>query len=199
MPVVIVGLVLAFLIMLVFGGTEIDRLLLLLLAGSDLPRWKAVAAVVEWFAQPAVLLALTLVGALILAALRRWRDGLLLGAVFVSGWVAIWAAQRLTLGVRPAADAMRITEAGFPSTSAGSATIGALALAFLLTRQVRTRAWALAGAATFALAAGIAAIMLGHSWPSSVVGGWAFGLAWVLTLLLVARFDLGDGAPPKRA
>jgi undecaprenyl-diphosphatase len=94
---------------------------------------------------------------------------------------------------------MRITVAGFPSTSAGSATIGALALAFLLTRQVRTRAWALAGAATFALAAGISAIMLGHSWPSSVVGGWAFGLAWVLTLLLVARFDLGDGAPPKRA
>lgn len=193
MPVVVAGLILAFLIMLVFGGTEIDRLLVMLLAGSELPRWRAVAAAVEWLAQPVVLLAPVLAGGLFLAVRRQWRDGLSLGTIAGSGWIAVWAVQQLSTGVRPAADAMRVAETGFPSTAAASATIGGLALAFLLTCRAPARAWALAGAAAFALAAGLAAITLGRAWPSGVIGGWAFGLAWVLTLLLIARFDLGDG------
>lgn len=197
MPVVIAGLVLSFLVMMLFGDSELDRTLLVLLDGDGLPSFNQAATFVHWCAQPLPLLVLAGAGTGLLLALRRWRDAALLGGMALAGWLLTLAAQQLTLPVRPTTGASSMAGAVYPDMGAALATITGFALAFLLTRRAPARGWALSAAAGFALAAGIAGIMAEGAWPSSVVGGWALGLAWVLTVLLLARADIGDGARPR--
>ncbi len=78
----------------------------------------------------------------------------------------------------------------FPS---GHATMSAaiyLTLGTLLasTRaRRRERAWVLGGAAAIAVLVGASRVALGVHWPTDVLGGWAFGAAWAIAWLLVAR------------
>jgi len=62
-----------------------------------------------------------------------------------------------------------------------------LALALALTAgKPWHRAWA--GAAIFlSLLIGTSRVMLGVHWPSDVIGGWAFGMLWVLLTLKPAE------------
>lgn len=193
MPVVIAGLVLSFLIMMLFGDSELDRTLLVLLEGDGLPSLDQTATAIHWFAQPLPLLLLVGAGATTLLAMRRWREAALLAGLVLVGWLLTLAAQHLTLPTRPTTGTSPMAGAVYPDMSAVLATIVGFALAFLLTRRTSPRGWALAAASFFALAAGVAGIMTDGVWPSSVVGGWALGLAWVLTMLLIARVDIGDG------
>ncbi len=193
MPVVIAGLILSFLVMALFGDSALDRALLLLLDGRGLPNLGQVAAVIHWCAQPLPLLALVGVGAGLLLVRRRWSEAMLLGGIAIAGWLLVLAAQSLTLPLRPITSVSPAAGAAYPDMSAALATIAAFTLAFLLTRRARARGWALAGAALFSAAAGVAAIVAASAWPSGVVGGWALGLAWTLTALLIARADIGDG------
>ena len=197
MPVVIAGLILSFLVMALFGDSALDRALLLLLDGRGLPNLGQAAALIHWCAQPLPLLALIVAGAALLLVWRRWRDALLLGGIAVAGWLLVLAARSLTLPLRPVSSVSPVAGAAYPDMSAALATIAAFTLAFLLTRQARARGWALAGAALFASAVGVAAIVAASAWPSGVVGGWALGLAWTLTALLIARADIGDGTPSR--
>ncbi len=194
MPVVIAGLILSFLLMMLFGDSELDRALLMLLDGSGLPNLAQAAAIIHWCAQPLPLLVVIVAGAALLLALRRWQEAALLGGIAIAGWLLTLAAQHLTLPLGPTSGASATTGAVYPDMSAALATIAGFATAFLLTHRSPARAWALAGAAGFTLTAGVAAIVADRVWPSSVVGGWALGLAWTLTILLLARADIGDGA-----
>ena len=45
---------------------------------------------------------------------------------------------------------------------------------------------AAAGAILLSLLIGTSRVMLGVHWPSDVVGGWAFGMLWVLVTLRLA-------------
>jgi undecaprenyl-diphosphatase len=200
-PLVLAGLILSFLVMLLFGGTEIDRGLLLLFGGLEAPWLRPVANLIVGGAYPTPLLAAIIAGAFYLFARSRWRDALLLLAVTLGGRLLIDGVQELTHGLRPVVDERLLAsqQPGYPSGHAANATVTALALAFLTTRHYPARPAALALAAAFALGAGAGRLIQGASWPSDVIGGWALGLAWTLLLLRLAGTDLGDGtARPLR-
>ena len=69
-----------------------------------------------------------------------------------------------------------------------------LALALALTAGTRWHRPAAAAAVLLSLLIGTSRVMLGVHWPSDVVGGWAFGLLWVLLTLRLA----GLSAAQKR-
>jgi undecaprenyl-diphosphatase len=200
-PVVIGGLILSFLVMLLFGGTELDRALLVLFGSGDTPRLDQAAELASAAARPTPLLLLALAGAGACFFRSQWRQGLLLLGIALLGRLLVDGIQALTESIRPSVDERLLPwqQSSYPSGQAANATVTGFALAFLLTRHYPARALALGLAAACALLVGGARLVAGAAWPSDVIGGWAFGLAWVLLVLRLAREDLGDGtARPLR-
>lgn len=194
------GLLLAGLAMLLLGGTELDRGLLLLLgeaAGTELRRASAVLLAA---AAPLPLTFATGLGAGLLLIRGGWRPALLLAACGFGAQLLAILLAGTTQALRPApADLVFPTQQmAFPDPVALTAAAAPLALAFLLTARAPWRSAALFAAAAFALAAGAARLLLGLSWPSDVIGGWAVGLGWTLLMLSVAGEDMGDGTPRPR-
>jgi len=68
-----------------------------------------------------------------------------------------------------------------------------LTLALALTAGTRWHRVAAGGAVLLSLLIGTSRVMLGVHWPSDVIGGWAFGMLWVLlTLRLTERLFHAD-------
>ena len=74
----------------------------------------------------------------------------------------------------------------FPSGHATSSMIFYLTLALAIAPRGWRRA-AATGAILLSLLIGLSRVMLGVHWPSDVVGGWCFGLLWVLLTLRPAE------------
>jgi undecaprenyl-diphosphatase len=73
-----------------------------------------------------------------------------------------------------------------------------LTLALVLTAGTQWHRAAVAGALLLSFLVGTSRVMLGVHWPSDVIGGWAFGMLWVmLTLRLAARFVKGYDRQPE--
>jgi len=200
-PIVIGGLILSGLVMLLFGGTELDRALLVLFSAGDTPRLDQASAIAADLTQPIPLIVLALAGAGLCVLRSDWQRGLLLIGVALLGRLLVEGVQALTESVRPDVDERLLPwqQGGYPNGHAANATITGFALAFLLTRHYPARSLTLGLAAAGALLVGGAPLVAGTAWPSDVIGGWAFGLAWVLLVLRLAREDLGDGtARPAR-
>jgi len=197
MPIVLAGLLLAFLVMLLFGGTEFDRGLFMLFHVEGQPNLAIAGAIVEQVTRPLVLAAMGGAGAGFLAIRRQWRGALLLvaiaaGALLLSDYLGV-----LTASLRPPiTERMTPSQTSlFPNGIAASAPAVWLGLAFLLTEHRPWRAIWAGLAVFFALAAGILQLANGLAWPSDVIGGWALGLLWPLLLLWLAGADLSDGTP----
>jgi membrane-associated phospholipid phosphatase len=75
----------------------------------------------------------------------------------------------------------------FPSGHASSSMIFYLTLAIALTAGTRWHRPAAVAAIVLSLLIGTSRVMLGVHWPSDVVGGWAFGMLWVLLTLRPAE------------
>ncbi|MFL6776556.1 MAG: phosphatase PAP2 family protein, partial [Sphingomicrobium sp.] len=75
----------------------------------------------------------------------------------------------------------------FPSGHAASSMIFYLALAIALTSGTRWQRAAPAAAVILSLLIGTSRVMLGVHWPSDVIGGWTFGMMWVLLTLRPAE------------
>jgi len=80
-----------------------------------------------------------------------------------------------------------VKTSSFPSGHANSSMIFYLTLAIVLTAGSRWQRPAVAGAIALSLLVGISRVMLGVHWPSDVVGGWAFGMLWVLLTLRLSE------------
>lgn len=195
MPLVLAGLALAFLVMLLFGGTELDRGLLILLHARERPELTAAAEGIRLATGAIPLMVATGFAAGWLALRVSSRKALLLLATILGGRLLAALLAAWTLPLRPEApERILPTQMPvFPDPNAANAAITLLVLAFLVTRQVPARALALLFAFMASIAAGTAQVALGIAWPTDVIGAWAFALCWTLLLLWLAGEDLGDG------
>ena len=177
--------------MLMFGGGQLDREIYEALYAGHRPALLLAARIATALGEPTVL-----IGAGIVIALWLWFKGhrhlpIVLTAIVLVGR-ALSEAQKFWIArVRPDLEPhlVVVKTSSFPSGHATSSMIFYLTLAFALTRGTRWRWPAVAGAVLLSLLIGISRVMLGVHWPSDVVGGWAFGMLWVLlTLRLAERF-----------
>lgn len=180
-----VGLALTILVMLLFGGMELDRGLLFAFYAGDQPSLARAALIVTELGGWRVLIPATLTGAALLLWRRDWRGVLLLVGITLSGRIAVGFAKDWIGRVRPDANdhLVAVQSYSFPSGHAANSAVVWLALALLLPRTENGRAWAVWGAVVLILAIGASRVMLGVHWPSDVIAGWAFGLFWILFLL----------------
>lgn len=178
--------------MLIGGGGPLDRQVYEALYAGHRPALAAVAHILTFFGEPTLLVS---AGFLVAAGLR-WRGhrhlpiALLLIVLIGRGLSEIqkyWIAR-----VRPDLEPhlVVVQTSSFPSGHATSSMIFYLTLALALTRDTHWHRLAAIGAIVLALLIGTSRVMLGVHWPSDVVGGWAFGLLWVLLTLRLAERQL---------
>lgn len=198
MPFALTGLVLAWAVMLLFGGLEFDRGLMMLAYAGGHPQFVAAARTITWLGDWRVLVPAAGFGAGWLLYRRDWRDAVLLLAVCLSGRFLVTVQKGLVDRARPdlTEHLVVVSNASFPSGHAANATITWLALALILPRTDRARFAAVWAAVWTALLVGLTRPMLGVHWPSDVIGGWSFGLAWTLLLLRMAGHTTEDGTTP---
>jgi undecaprenyl-diphosphatase len=186
--------------MLRLGGGALDREIYEALYAGHRPALLLAARIASALGEPTVL-----IGAGIAIALWLWSKGhrhlpIVLTAIVLIGRALSEAQKYWIARVRPDLEPhlVVVKTSSFPSGHATSSMIFYLTLAFALTSG-RWRWTAAAGAVLLSLLIGISRVMLGVHWPSDVVGGWAFGMLWVLlTLRLAERFITSYGGPEEK-
>ena len=80
-----------------------------------------------------------------------------------------------------------VSTPSFPSGHAGNSMIVCLTLAILFFGDTRWKRPAVAVGFLLSLCIGFSRVMLGVHWPTDVIGGWAFGLLWVVLAMPLAE------------
>jgi len=178
--------------MLRWGGGRLDRQIYEALYAGHRPALATFARIFTFFGEPTVL-----IGAGFMVAAWLWWRGhrrlpvaLLLIVLIGRGLSEVqkyWIA-RVRPDLQP--HLVVVQTSSFPSGHATSSMIFYLTLALALTRDLRWHREAAIGAVLLSLLIGTSRVMLGVHWPSDVVGGWAFGLLWVLLTLRLAEREL---------
>ena len=183
--VVLAGVWLA---MLLGGGGGSDRAIYEALYAGHEPLLRAIAHAFTLLGDPTLLIAASLLALLWLWRMRRGRLGLALLAVTLTGRALSEAQKYWIARARPNIEPhlVVVKTSSFPSGHATSSMIFYLTLALVLTAGIRWNRPAAAAAILLSLAIGTSRVMLGVHWPSDVIGGWAFGLLWVLLTLRLA-------------
>ena len=174
--------------MMLTGTGPVDRALLDTLYSADRPGLRSAAAAVTVLGNWQVVLVISAAVSLALAIRREFRAALLLLASTLSGRGLVQLQKIGINRLRPdeLEHLVTVKSLSFPSGHAGNSMILLLALALVAAPQ-RHRRWAVAAALFGTFCVGISRPMLGVHWPSDVVGGWAFGAAWVLATVALAE------------
>ena len=187
--------------MLLLGGGDVDRNIYEALYAGGRPALILIARFFTFLGEPTVL-----VGAGFLVAAWLWQRrqgrfalGLLLVILLGRGVSEIqkyWIAR-----ARPALEPhlVIVKTSSFPSGHAASSMIFYLTLAVALApRRWRQPAAGIAILLSFLI--GLSRVMLGVHWPSDVIGGWSFGMFWVLVALRPAErlFRADSREAPKQ-
>jgi undecaprenyl-diphosphatase len=184
----IVALAAIWLAMLLWGGGPLDRAIYQALYAGGHPTVIVIARAFTALGEPTVLIV-----AGFLTAFLLWRAGhrhlpwVLIAITLIGRGIS--ELQKYWIGrVRPdvSPHLVIVKTSSFPSGHATSSMIFYLTMALALTVGTRWHRVAAAGAILLSLLIGTSRVMLGVHWPSDVVGGWAFGMLWVLLTLRVA-------------
>jgi membrane-associated phospholipid phosphatase len=188
--------------MLLVGTGPLDRAIYEALYAGNRPSLLAPAHFFTALGEPTVLIGLGLV----LAAWVWWRHhphlALAITLIVLVGRGLSEVQKYWIARVRPDLEPhlVVVKTSSFPSGHATSSMIFYLTAALVLTAGTRWRAVAAAGAILLSLLIGTSRVMLGVHWPSDVIGGWAFGMLWVLlTLRLAGRALRADTREPETA
>jgi undecaprenyl-diphosphatase len=171
------------------GGGPLDRAIYEALYSGNRPTLVIVARMFTALGQPTVLIAAGVLCALGLWHWGRGRLAVLLVLIVTIGRALSEAQKYWIARVRPDIEPhlVVVKTSSFPSGHATSSMIFYLALALALTAGTRWQRIAAGAAVLLSLLIGTSRVMLGVHWPSDVIGGWAFGLLWVLVTLRLAR------------
>ncbi len=140
----------------------------------------------------AVLTLFTVIAVGYLAVVRARLMAVLVAAAVITGSGGVSVLKGQFGRPRPGAEFAELVAPGlsFPSGHATISAIVFLTIAALIA-STRTRAgeqtYILATATLMALLVGLSRIALGVHWATDVVAGWAFGAAWAVAWLLLAR------------
>jgi membrane-associated phospholipid phosphatase len=196
MPLLLAGLALAYLVMLLLGGAELDRSILILMHSSEGTAASDWAAALARAADPLILTGAAGTGGGVLLYRRAWRRAATLGVAIVGGLLLAVLSASATGALRPT-DALPQGGAAmaFPDLQTTAFTLVALALALLLPRRPERRDAATFAASALAFAYGVARLLTGAVWPTDVIGAWAVALCWTLLVLQLAGAagDRGTG------
>jgi undecaprenyl-diphosphatase len=189
LTIAVVLLALLWFAMLTLGMGPADHWLLADLYAGRRPGLVTVARILSALGEPVVLIGLALAFAGWLSYERRGRYGLV---VIVVTLVGRGLAELQKYGIerfRPEDEVhlVPVSTPSFPSGHATSSMIVYLTLALVLASESRWKWPAVAGALVLSFCIGLSRLMLGVHWPTDVVGGWAFGLLWVLLALPIAQ------------
>lgn len=182
-------LALLWLAMLTAGtGPADDAILHALYAGGH-PLLAPIARGFTLLGEAVFLIALGVAFALFLWAKGRGRYGLVVVAVTLLGRGLVEAQKYGIARLRPEDEVhlVPVSTPSFPSGHASSSMIVYLTLALVLASGTRWKRPAVAAALVLSFCIGLSRVMLGVHWPTDVIGGWAFGLLWVLLALPLAE------------
>jgi undecaprenyl-diphosphatase len=170
------------------GGGPLDRAVYEALYAGNRPTLVVVARMFTALGQPTVLIAAGVLCALGLWHWGRGRLAVLLVLIVTIGRALSEAQKYWIARVRPELEPhlVVVKTSSFPSGHATSSMIFYLAVAVALTAGTRWQRIAAGAAVLLSLLIGTSRVMLGVHWPSDVIGGWAFGLLWVLVTLRLA-------------
>jgi undecaprenyl-diphosphatase len=185
----LLALVSIWLIMLVFGAGPVDRSIYETLYAGDRPVLAALARAFTFLGEPTLLIA----AGIALGLWVWWRGHVRLAlsvtaitllARALNEFQKIWIARS-----RPDLEThlVVVKTMSFPSGHSTSAMVFYLTAALVLSQGSRWRHAAVAAGLLMAVLIGLSRVMLGVHWPSDVVGGWAFGLLWVIVTLRLAQ------------
>ena len=184
--------------MLLWGRGALDRSVYEALYAGHRPILLDLARFFTALGEPTVLIAASALCASWLWYAGRGRLGLVLLLVAMIGRGLSEVQKYWIARARPDLEPhlVLVKTSSFPSGHAASSMIFYLALALALTAHLRWHRVAAGGAVLLSLLVGTSRVMLGVHWPSDVIGGWSFGMLWVLLTLKPAerllRADSGE-------
>ena len=184
----VAGLAALWLAMMLWGAGDFDRFLLGQLYAADRPILRQVAAVITLLGNWQTVVVLSLIAAVWLLYRRKIRSALLLLAITLVGRSLVIIQKVAIARLRPDEldHLVNVNSLSFPSGHAANSMILLLSLAIIAAPREQ-RWWTVPAAVCASFLVGISRPMLGVHYPSDVVGGWAFGAAWVLAMLGLAE------------
>lgn len=175
--------------MLLAGRGSLDRQIYEALYAGGHPALILVARVFTFLGEPTLLIAASAVLGVWLWYSGRLRLGLALLLVTMTGR-ALSEVQKYEIArARPDLEPhlVIVKTSSFPSGHSTSSMVFYLTLALALTTGTCWTRTAATCAVLLSILIGTSRVMLGVHWPSDVVGGWSFGLLWVLLTLKPAE------------
>jgi undecaprenyl-diphosphatase len=175
--------------MLLWGAGPLDRSVYETLYAGHAPVLLAIARAFTALGEPTFLIAACVACALWLWYAGRSRLGIVLMLIALLGRGLSEVQKYWVARVRPDLEPhlVVVKTSSFPSGHAASSMIFYLTIAIALTAGMRWHRLAAAGAVLLSILIGTSRVMLGVHWPSDVIGGWAFGMLWVLLTLRPAE------------